>query len=155
MPKRGASVLTRIGNFTKKAIERLSPRKERKTEEKENVARHSTSSASVFSLDPRPHNVSDVFLSSPASDLALPGPQTGFFYHTGRALMLDKKSACEVGKFYQRNYLVRDRERGVNEWVNQCVEHFSEDAKCTAKEFNSAAHVLCVLGIEQCVEPTT
>ncbi|KAJ6567460.1 hypothetical protein B0H10DRAFT_1965439 [Mycena sp. CBHHK59/15] len=125
MPKRGASVLTRIGNFTKKAIERLSPRKERKTEEKEN------------------HLIWH-FLAR----------KRGSFITQG-ALMLDKKSACEVGKFYQRNYLVRDRERGVNEWVNQCVEHFSEDAKCTAKEFNSAAHVLCVLGIEQCVEPTT
>ncbi|KAJ6521374.1 hypothetical protein DFH09DRAFT_1097822 [Mycena vulgaris] len=99
MPKQAGHVLKRIANFTKKTIERFSPRKKRKTEGKENASPQSSPPASVFSVDPIQHNILDVFLSSPASDLSPSAPQTGFFYHTSPLVPPERTHAQSYHKF--------------------------------------------------------
>ncbi|KAJ7431085.1 hypothetical protein B0H11DRAFT_2388439 [Mycena galericulata] len=61
MGKKRGYVLTRLGNFAKGVVEKLSPRKKRKTDEKEN-------------------NASDVFLASDSMPRRHPLTYTGFFY---------------------------------------------------------------------------
>ncbi|KAJ7118162.1 hypothetical protein C8R44DRAFT_738111 [Mycena epipterygia] len=86
MPKKRSHILARLGNLAKTIVEKLSPRKKRKVDGKENVSpRHSTS-PSEASMDPvLPHNTSDVFLVSHLSDAAqppLPFTHTGIFRAT-------------------------------------------------------------------------